>query len=675
MINLRLKPRLIAAFLAVGLIPLGVGGMISLTQSSTELENQAFAQLQSVRGIKKGQVERFFAERKGDMGVLGNTIRLLGLYEKADVTGEMDAYLTDYLKKYGYYDLFLISPAGDVFYSVAKEADLGTNMVEGKFASSNLGKLVRKVKQDKAFAMADFEPYAPSNGDAAAFIAEPVIEHGEVKVIVALQLSVDAINAIMQQRDGMGQTGETYLVGPDKLMRSDSYLDPKFHSVKGSFANPAKGKVETEAAREAIAGKTGQGVITDYNGNPVLSAYTPVTVLGHNWALLAEIDKGEAFAVVDKLRGLMVMLGLAVAGLTGVVGFVLARSLANPITSMTATMTRLADGDRSVTVPAQDRSDEIGDMAKAVQVFKDNAIEMERLTAEQEALKKRTEEQRRAQMLGLADEFDQSIKGIVGQVASASTEMQGTAQSMASVSEQASRQATAVAAASEEASSNVQTVASAAEELSSSISEIARQVAEAATITGQAVEQAEHTDGIVKSLAESAHRIGEVVGLITDIASQTNLLALNATIEAARAGEAGKGFAVVAGEVKNLAAQTAKATDEIGTQISAVQGATEEAVEAIGGIVQIISRISEISSAIASAVEEQGAATQEIARNVEQASAGTRMVSDNIAGVEQAAGEAGNASSQVLSAARELSQQAEHLRTEVDRFIARIRAG
>jgi methyl-accepting chemotaxis protein len=367
---------------------------------------------------------------------------------------------------------------------------------------------------------------------------------------------------------------------------------------------------------------------------------------------------------------IMAMITVVVAVLATLIG----RGISAPIGTMTGAMTRLADGDLEIHVPAQERTNEIGKMAKAVQVFKENAIRVKEMEAEQEAAEKRAEEEKRAAMNQIADEFQASVGGVVHNVSAAATQMQTTAQSMSSTSEETSRQATAVAAAAEQASANVQTVASAAEELSASIGEIGRQVSKSTEVAARAVTAAHSTDTKVQGLADAAQRIGEVVALINDIADQTNLLALNATIEAARAGDAGKGFAVVASEVKNLANQTAKATEEISTQISGVQSATGEAVVAIKEIGTTIGEVNEIAATIASAVEEQGAATQEIARNVEQAAAGTEDVTSNIGGVNQAASETGAASSQVLSAAGELGQQAEDLRTEVDKFLGNIKA-
>jgi len=372
----------------------------------------------------------------------------------------------------------------------------------------------------------------------------------------------------------------------------------------------------------------------------------------------------------------LIAMGVAVVvllTLTGLGGSIVGRSIAVPLARLTAIMSRLADGDKAVQIDGGTRCDEIGEMSRAVGVFKDNALRVEHLQAEQEMQKARATAEQKRLMSQMADSFEASIKGIVDTVSSASTEMRATAEAMRSTAGHTSRRAGAVATAAEDASANVQTVAAATEELSSSVNEISRQVSTSARIAQDAVVDARRTDDIVRGLAASAQKIGEVVNLINDIASQTNLLALNATIEAARAGDAGKGFAVVAGEVKHLANQTARATDDIAAQVAEVQAATRQAVDAIHGIGKTIADISEITSSIASAVEEQGAATAEIARNVQQASIGTQQVSDNIGGVTEAAAETGVAAGEVLNAAGELSHQSEKLRSEVDSFVARIR--
>jgi methyl-accepting chemotaxis protein len=381
-------------------------------------------------------------------------------------------------------------------------------------------------------------------------------------------------------------------------------------------------------------------------------------------------NASDAAASTARLQLILAALGLALGATLAVV---LARGILRPLQGMTGAMTRLATGDHAVDVPARDNTDEIGDMARAVEVFKQNGIAAARLAADQQA-EQAAREQRAARLDRLTLDFEAKVAELAGQVSAAATELQATAESMTGVASQTIHQTTTVAAAAEQASTNVQTVATAAEELSSSIAEISRQVAKSAQITSQAVDDARRTDTVVQALADGAQKIGEVVGLISNIAGQTNLLALNATIEAARAGDAGKGFAVVASEVKSLATQTAKATDDIARQVAQIQSATKDAVTSIQGIGARIGEVSEIAAAIAAAMEEQGSATQEIARNVQQAAAGTQEVTTNIIGVTEGANSTGAAASQVLGSAGALSRQAEQLNSEVDHFIEAVKA-
>ncbi|MGQ9370192.1 methyl-accepting chemotaxis protein [Azospirillum sp. ST 5-10] len=371
---------------------------------------------------------------------------------------------------------------------------------------------------------------------------------------------------------------------------------------------------------------------------------------------------------------LAVGIGVALVLVLGIgVALLARRVIARPIVDMTERMRRLAEGDRNVTVVGLDRRDEIGAMAQAVEVFKQNAIRADRLAAEQ--LAEHAAEARRAATLDeLVQRFEATVGGILGSVGSAARQLDGTAHDMATIADQTNQQATASASAAAQTSANVQTVATATEEMASTLREIAGQVTRSTDIAGRAVREAEETNANVGALNEAAQKIGDVVELINSIASQTNLLALNATIEAARAGEAGKGFAVVASEVKSLANQTARATEEIAAHVTAMQQTTGGVVGAIHGIGRTIAAINEVATAIAGAVEEQTAATQEIARNVQEAARGTEEVSSNVGQVTQAAGHTGTAAKQVLDAADGLSRQSDLLRREVETFLHGIRA-
>lgn len=463
-------------------------------------------------------------------------------------------------------------------------------------------------------------------------------------------------------------------------VRGDRKLDP-FQSEAWTFLNQnpdgvfSKEEVRggQEWIRVAVADKMiAPGCVNCHTSH----AASPKT----DWKLgdvrgVLEISSmlGPQLAAGTSFSNKLVIAG-ALGGLVLILVCVMAvRTITGPINNITGLMTRLAENDLDVEIAGADRADEIGNIARAVQVFKENAIQVRELQEKSAEQSRQAEEQKRQAMRDLADQFSDRISGIVNTVSSAATELQSTAGSMSTTTEETNRQAKVVSTAAERASDNVQAVASAAEEMSVSISEINRQVNQSTTIVGRANDEAVKTNETIQGLASAAAKIDEVLTLITDIAEKTNLLALNATIEAARAGEAGKGFAVVASEVKNLATQTARATEEISSQITGMQTSTKESVDAIESIGATIGEINEIAEAIASSVSEQGQATQEIADNTQQAAQGTQEVSSNISSVTEAASETGNAAQDVLTAAAELSQQSESLRQEIDTFMSEIR--
>ncbi|WP_085899826.1 methyl-accepting chemotaxis protein [Kiloniella majae] len=383
--------------------------------------------------------------------------------------------------------------------------------------------------------------------------------------------------------------------------------------------------------------------------------------------------KSEALIATETTEQVLRITSI-IAGLTLLLlGVLIMRSLTRPIRTLTDATSSLAAGNMDVDVPAVDNKDEVGSMARALLIFKENLIEAEKQRIEQKESEEKLNQQRLSERLGMANKFEAKVGSIVQTVSSAADSMKTNAEHMNQSSAKTTEMAGTVASAAELASSNVQTVATAAEELSNSISKISQQVTQSSQVASSAVNEAEKTTEQVRGLADAADKIGEVINLISDIAEQTNLLALNATIEAARAGEAGKGFAVVASEVKNLANQTATATEQISTQISGIQSATHEAVGAIGSISGTIGQINEIATAISTAVEEQSAATGEISSNVQQAHTGTQNVTSNIGGVTETANSNSQSAAQFLTSSNELSKQAELLNEEVELFLDDIR--
>lgn len=389
----------------------------------------------------------------------------------------------------------------------------------------------------------------------------------------------------------------------------------------------------------------------------------------HTESVAATADAQQSRLLVLATMGIGILL------LGGLAFYISTYTIARPVEAVTAAMARVAGGDLSVVVPGLGRQDEIGRLASALQTFKANAAEAQKLAEDVKQAEQRAEDERRQGMLRLADSFEAGVMGIVSRVASAASHLNDSAVTLSASAEQARGQTGVVSAATDQTSANVQTVAASAEQMTASIGEITRQVGTSASIARAAAERAQATNGTIQALATEADAIGAVVKLIAEIASQTNLLALNATIEAARAGEAGKGFAVVASEVKNLASQTAKATEDISARIAAIQQASGGAVAATTEITRTIAEINEIATSIAAAVEEQDAATREIARNVQQAAIGTAEIAGNIGGVRQAVESTSGSATDLLSSASELTREADDLRQQVESFIARVRGG
>ncbi|WP_211829438.1 methyl-accepting chemotaxis protein [Kistimonas asteriae] len=695
--RLDFKRKLLIILILTGLVPAFTVGFVGLMIKADALESNAFEHLEAVRTIKAHQLQNLIQKNRDEIETLADELTLQieseGLKKARRHFDEIGMRIfSRYIERNGYYDLFLIDLTGYCFFTVTHESDYQTNLLTGKYKDSGLGEAVRMAMNTDTFAMVDFAPYAPSAGAPAAFIAMPVKAKGKTVMFLALQLSLDEINKVMTERTGMGITGETYLVGRDQLMRSDSFLDPVNHTVVASFANPALGKVDTDASRAALSGQAGSGIVIDYNGNPVLSAYEPVKVADNiTWAILAEIDEAEAFQPIRNAQYTIFIIGLVALVLIICLAIYLAGVISRPIKAMADMMVSIEEsGDLSRRLDVIS-TDETGQASRAFNQMlegQQKAIaEVHEVMAAVSAgdFSERVTLDVNGDFATLKDGTNQmadNLAGIVDNVQKSCVQLSSSAVNISATTKEQAASAKEQEATTNEIMATSQHIAHTSRELVNNMDEVARAVDDTSELAEHGHEGLTRMRGTVEQMVsasqnisdkltvlnEKAGNINAVVTTINKIADQTNLLSVNAAIEADKAGEYGVGFSTVATEIRRLADQTAVATYDIEEMVKEMQAAVSAGVMGMekfsDEIRQGVDDTRQVGDQLSQIVEK----VQTLAPHFESVHQGMRSQSDGAEQIQEALSQLGETIRNLNDSMRMSNSVVEKLNEESERL-------